>query len=402
MATLNIPGLCFLTSSVPLKFDTDGCTTSIQPSAHHDFDPERVLVLTDMHVKLFGLRSIRGVSLYNSIGAPENIKFPQIYNGTQDLGGKRVLILMLNGWGDMILIQPALKALYKKTMAKGDPPYITLGCNWIRNFPYPGVPYVTDVRPNILSLRELSVFDFLVSFIPVNYQRSLHKSMKDSCLEILKLNANERIDLPYIRPDAERVEKVKPVLDQIRKETGKKLLCLNWKSRFQHKNASPVLFAKIASKLQDKYQALFIKDKETSRLMQKEIDALSAPIINLSHLVHDYHDTVAALSLIDALISVDTGIVHAAGALGIPGIALFGPFPPETHVADYPSVVGIRATYEGKTCKGPCLETHRGCAEVDFTPTEVSPCFEALRPDSVINALDKALSLNKEDRYKLR
>src|SRR4030042_2242330 len=262
MVTLNIPGICFLTTSVPLKFDTDGCTTSIQPSAQHDFDPERVLVLTDMHVKLFGLRSIRGVSLYNSIGAPENIKFPQIYNGTQDLGGKRVLILMLNGGGDMILIQPALKALYKKTIAKGDPPYITLGCNWIRNFPYPGVPYVTDVRPNILSLRELSVFDFLVSFIPVNYQRSLHKSMKDSCLEILKLNPHERIDLPYIRPDAERVEKVKPVLDQIRKETGKKLVCLNWKSRFQHKNASPVLFARIARKLQDRYQALLIKDKE--------------------------------------------------------------------------------------------------------------------------------------------
>ncbi|MDD5153985.1 MAG: glycosyltransferase family 9 protein [Desulfovibrionales bacterium] len=393
MATLNIPGVCFLTSSVPLEFDTDGCTTSIQPSAHHDFDPERVLVLTDVHVELFGLRSIPGVSLYNSIGDPENIKFPQLYDGTQDLGGKRVLILMLNGWGDMILIQPALRALYKKTIAKGDSPYITLGCNWIRNFPYPGAPYVTDLRPNILSLRELSTFDFLVNFIPVNYQRSHDKSMKDSCLEILKLDSHERIDLPYIRPDAVRVEKVKPVLDQIRKETGKKLLCLNWKSRFQHKNASPVLFARIASKLQDRYQALLIKDKEVSRLMQKEIDASSAPIINLSHLVHDYHDTVAALSLIDAFISVDTGIVHAAGAMGIPGIALFGPFPPETHVADYPSVVGIRATYEGKTCKGPCLETHRGCAEVDFTPTEVSPCFEALRPDEVVEAFNKQLTV---------
>ncbi|MFZ5994602.1 MAG: glycosyltransferase family 9 protein [Thermodesulfobacteriota bacterium] len=395
MAGLNIPGVCFLTSSVPLEFDTDGCTTSIQPSAHHDFDPEHVLVLTDVHIELFGLRSVPGVSLYNSIAAPGNIKFPQIYNGTQEIGGKRVLILMLNGWGDMILIQPALKALYEKAVAKGDPPYITLGCNWIRNFPYPGAPYVTDVRPNILSLRELSTFDFLVNFIPVNYRRSLHKSMKDLCLEILKLNSREGIDLPYIRPDAVRVEKVKPVLDRIRRETGKKLLCLNWKSRFQHKNAPPALFAGMASKLQDKYQAVLIKDKEASRLMQKEIDALSAPVINLSHLVHDYHDTVAALSLIDAFISVDTGIVHAAGAMGIPGVALFGPFPPETHVADYPSVVGIRATYEGKTCKGPCLETHRGCKEVDFTPTEVSPCFEALRVDEVVGTFNKQLTVDR-------
>ena len=80
--------------------------------------------------------------------------------------------------------------------------------------------------------------------------------------------------------------------------------------------------------------------------MQKDIDDLHAPIMNLSYLINDYHDTVAAQSLVDAFISVGTGIVHAAGAMGIPGVALFGTFHPETHVANYPTVIGIRSTYQ--------------------------------------------------------
>ncbi len=131
---------------------------------------------------------------------------------------------------------------------------------------------------------------------------------------------------------------------------------------------------------------------EVAEVMQKEIEALNAPIINLSSHISDYHDTVAAISLVDAFISVDTGIVHAARALGVPGVTLFGPFPPATHVSDYLSVTGFRAEYKGKACSGPCLETHRGCAEVDFSPERISPCFEALTLENVIEALEKVVN----------
>jgi len=57
----SIPDLCFLTSSVPLKFDTDGYTTSFHPSTGHYFDFEKILVLTNIPVQIFGLRSVKGV-----------------------------------------------------------------------------------------------------------------------------------------------------------------------------------------------------------------------------------------------------------------------------------------------------------------------------------------------------
>lgn len=60
---LSIPGLCFVTSSIPLEFDTDGCTTFLQPTKGTYGDPEHVLVLTNIHVQMFGLKSVKGVSL---------------------------------------------------------------------------------------------------------------------------------------------------------------------------------------------------------------------------------------------------------------------------------------------------------------------------------------------------
>ncbi len=250
------------------------------------------------------------------------------------------------------------------------------------------MPFIHDVRPNILTLKELSEFDLLINLIPANHQRSAGKSMKYLCLEIMKLDGRDQQNfVPRIVPDPAKVARIQPILEQLREETDKKLLCVNWKSRFQHKNARPALFFEVVKKLSKKYQAVLFKDAEPAKIMQQEIDAADCPVMNLSYLINDYHDTVAALSLLDAFISVDTGIVHAAGAMGIPGVALFGPFPPETHVSDYPSVLGFRTEYAGKACQGPCLKTHRGCAEVDFSPEKVSPCFEAITPENVVEAL---------------
>jgi ADP-heptose:LPS heptosyltransferase len=377
-----------------LRFTTDGHATLFQPGGIKGSGLPHILVLTQIHVQMFSLHSVRGVFLSNAVEIHNNAKPPEIYDGTQDVSGKSIVILMLNGWGDMILIQPALRAFYERAASSGDPPRITLACNWIHNFPYSDVPYVQTVRQNILTVKELCSFDLLANLISVNHQRSLHKSMKYLCLEALKLDGeNQNNPSPSIAPDHERVSRIRAVLDDLRWETGKKLLCVNWKSRFHHKNASPVLFSKIISKLCDRYQAVVFKDSETSEVMQQEIEAQNLPIQNLSYLINDYHDTVAALSLVDAFISVDTGIVHAAGAMGVPGVALFGPFPPETHVADYPSVIGFREQYKGRTCKVPCLETHRGCAEVGFSSTVVSPCFESIDADCVIDAFESSVKL---------
>lgn len=384
-----LPGFVFITSKAPLEFDTDGHKLRFQSAGASD--PADLLVLSRIDFDRFNMRSIPAITPFEFIGAPDDFHVPRLYKKDMEIGGKSILILMLNGWGDTILVQPALHALYLKGRSRGKPPRITVGCNWIDNFPYPDAPFIEQVRPNIMPFEELRRYDIVVNLMAINYRRSAEQSMCDQYFEILGLGPEFRPGGPSIQADRSRVEKIRPHIEAIRNGTGRKLLCINWRSRFAHKNAPAELFFEIEERLRDEYQSVLFKDGPESEIMQRQIDAASASIINLSSLVSDYHDTVAALSLMDAFISVDTGIVHAAGALGIPGVALFGPFPPETHVADYPSVRSIRAPYRGSRCNGPCLETHRGCAELNFAPDKISPCFTAIEPADVVRKLNEAV-----------
>ncbi len=385
---LEIPHLCFLTSAVPVDLYTDGAVTHLDPMVPGRDDPERILVLTWPQVSIFNLRSIPAVSIFDAVDLPDNFPTPVAYDGTQELSGKNVLVMMLNGWGDTILIQPALRALYQRGVSAGGPPRLTVGCTWIRNFPYPGVSYIHRVCPNVMTLKELCGYDLIVNLMPANYGKSARLSLRDRYLELMNME-DARAGAPALRPDPQRVKRMKPVLEGLRAATGKKLLGVNWRSRFSHKDAPAALFFKIVDELAHRYQAVLFKDADTAEGMQREIDEARSSVRNLSSFIRDYHDTTAALSLIDALISVDTGVVHAAGALGVPTVALFGPFPSETHVADYASVIALRAPYRGRRCGGPCLETHRGCAEVDYARDTVSPCLQAVEAGEVVGALEE-------------
>jgi len=390
---IEYPGLCFLRSNRPVVINTDGTSTSIQPSSNSSsVDPPNLLILPVSSAKLIQKQEGNEyISLYTSIDVPDNFVLPEIFDGRQDLNGKKILVIMFTGWGDMILVQPAIRLLHEEIAKTGELPEITLACSWIKNFPYLDAPYISGVRPNILTLDDLRDFDIMINLTPLNQQRTKNISMKDLYLQEFGIGDRKNIlPPPSILPDPKRVNRLRPFLDEIRSRTGKGLLYINWKSRFSHKNASPKLAFEIARRLAGQYHAVFFKDRSVADIMEQEVKACGAPVQNLSHLINDLHNTVAAISLVDAIISVDTGIVHAAGALGVPGVALFGPFPPETHIADYPSIIGVRSDYQGSKCKGPCQETHRGCAEIGFVSNRISPCFEAIKLHEVIGALEFA------------
>lgn len=61
-------------------------------------------------------------------------------------------------------------------------------------------------------------------------------------------------------------------------------------------------------------------------------------------------ESLGVLSVCDAVVSPDTGLLHAAGAMGVPAVGLYGPFSAAQRVARYPSVRVI----EGRAPCAPC------------------------------------------------
>jgi len=62
-------------------------------------------------------------------------------------------------------------------------------------------------------------------------------------------------------------------------------------------------------------------------LQKGEVSRPGLPMVDLAPLLADFSATAFALSRLDGLISVDTGIVHLAGALGVPTWVLLSHLP---------------------------------------------------------------------------
>ena len=62
-------------------------------------------------------------------------------------------------------------------------------------------------------------------------------------------------------------------------------------------------------------------------LQKGDLPKPGLPLVDLAPLLSDFADTALALSLLDGLISVDTGIVHLAGAMGVPTWVLLAHLP---------------------------------------------------------------------------
>ena len=78
-----------------------------------------------------------------------------------------------------------------------------------------------------------------------------------------------------------------------------------------------------------------------------------APLINLGAEIRDFSDTMAILTLLDRLVSVDTSVAHLAGAMGRP-VSMLTPFAPDwrwlqgrSDTPWYPSVELLRQSAPG-------------------------------------------------------
>lgn len=106
--------------------------------------------------------------------------------------------------------------------------------------------------------------------------------------------------------------------------------------------------------------------------------------------VKTWHQTAALLETCDGYLGPDSGVTHLAGALGVPGVALFGAFPSRLRVDCYPSLKAL----EGVAPCAPCFH-HAGATgqlwPVDGPCNKTGSCvaMDQLLPVRVVFQLEK-------------
>ncbi len=100
-------------------------------------------------------------------------------------------------------------------------------------------------------------------------------------------------------------------------------------------------------------------------------------------------ESAAILATCDAFLGPDSGLVHVAGALGIPTVALYAAFPARLRTAYAPSVASLSGALPCAPCfhhsgqrvfpaQGPCERSRECDALASISPAEIVAAVEAL------------------------
>jgi ADP-heptose:LPS heptosyltransferase len=105
-------------------------------------------------------------------------------------------------------------------------------------------------------------------------------------------------------------------------------------------------------------------------------------IVNLMMLKKTFRESCAILGACDVLVGPDSALVHVAGALGVPCVALYGPFPWQLRTAYAPETFALQGVGRCSPCfhharpgrhefpeNGPCAATGR-CEVLAAIPAE--------------------------------
>ena len=254
-----------------------------------------------------------------------------------------ILIIAPLGFGDSILLTPCLRAI------KQLHPSATLALAVLheRRQPFLGLPYVDGFEDYPLRTEHLSKYDCVLSLerSVENNPKARVQHMTDRFAEHLGLAELKDRTVDYIVSQAE----------------------LDWvKASFPRGKKRRIGVQVQAAARCRSYPKMTLLI-EALRRAGWEVGLLGRPgefrtdgpknpdVIDLSRRGLTWRQSEAFLLTCDVFLGPDSSLLHAAGALNVPAVGLFGPFPWKLRTAYYKSVHAIQG--------------HEGC--------DIAPCFHS-------------------------
>ncbi len=103
-------------------------------------------------------------------------------------------------------------------------------------------------------------------------------------------------------------------------------------------------------------------------------------------------ETLTLMSRCELFIGPDSGLIHFSAALGVPAIAIYGPFPARAYVSTYPNVTAIEPD-PGVCDRQPCFpHMDNRCPRMD--QQGFSACLNSVTPERVFAEIEKKLGMN--------
>lgn len=410
--------LCYLTTTCPGVLGYHGQRYDLLPITPPEVDLHNILVIS-------GLPLARSICEENpplqhiSFAAERLPGFPRrLAEPVQDLApGTRLWLLRGGGIGDVIMLEPALRALRERLR--------------------PGVAVTLCTFADLFCLfAEREVVDRLVPQ-PVRMDDFLNCDVYAEFDDPHKLfNKIEMIDFhldclgidPATIPAGEKIPRLSPTLSRSPR-------ILRLLADLEAHRQVTVLFSHTASDrirhIPPGYAAcLAAAHPEILFLVPGALPPELSERENVRSLDTSggLSDFVTAIACCDALVSADSSACHIAAAVDTPALVLFGPIDSRMRTGYYPRVLSLDADYRGETCLSPCgisaltetppvipiareqvrllkkgltlttrsgrsftFDPARGCPEANALDTPFSPCLASFDEQALLTVFEQLL-----------
>ena len=259
---------------------------------------------------------------------------------------ERLLLLFPGGIGDVLCMRSCLEhpELREKYPALREIGFVSfIEDRYLIGGSINGIPLTIYDYP--VAAEVYAAYDGCVSYSAVK-RESIHKPLWASFSEGLALpmpiRATELVPDPNLRRAMAGFLKV-----------GRRHIGIQMTSPSFYKSWHPPRAYELARELADLRHSVYIIGGPGQRLDITQEDKRSQPhagIYDVSGLLRNSGELIAFVSHMDGLVTIDSGVMHIAGCLEKPTVALFGLTDAESRMGLYPSVTAI----EGRADCSPC------------------------------------------------
>ena len=199
---------------------------------------------------------------------------------------------------------------------------------------------------------------------------------------------------PRLYPSSDLIKKTRIAYGLNWKTTGQRLLIgINPGPNWRVKEWAASKWQKLINKIHSEYDAVIIQFGINKGDGSSEYDNLTDVKLLASRLKGE--ELLALVTICDLIVSIDSGPVHLAGAVGTPVIGLFGPVDPALILPPNAQAVGLFSDV-------PCLFCHNRTPVIhwcDGCPNDIA-CMKKLDCHAVFEAVKSMLPQNKNSEVK--
>ncbi len=298
------------------------------------------------------------------------------------------------GLGDGILFAPALEILEERIAKLTlQPPELDVYSGFLKRTSSV-LTGIHGVRVKLLpvSLWEVLQYDVLIDFSGILEDEAFQRlHMTDFVLERMGIDHREvppERKEPLVRlapPDHSLIGAAVALARS--KAGGRPLVALIHRASAPARTMPDEKAAKIVTLLHDNgYMPVIIMPSPRDSQDFLTGNGLGELALDLSPFSNSFRDFMYLLSLMDAIVSVDTSAVHIGAGLRKPTVGIFNAIGKDLRIKYSPSARGIQVDYHGKGCRAPCgLSKIKAFVDIKLSKAGVSrrllfdyPCDEAV------------------------